>query len=320
MSFGMVEIRKRRSRMCRVSAGKRIELTPRDLELFKVLSRYRYLPSNFLYAFAGGASEKRFIERLGHLYHDGRYVNRPEQQWTFANARYMPVVYELDDAGYRALFEHGIAANGRDRRPARQFAHSLMVCEILASIELSTRASGSLRFISANEIIAKAPLASHSGYPLAFPVSIEHPMHGAKKICRAEFTLVPDAVFGLEYEGKKYRFFALEADRNTMPVRRAELRQSSYLRKILAYRAIVAQQLYKSRLALPNLLVLNVTTNEEHMHNIMALLKDLTGGSTMFLFKAAPGVGDFVRPLAPMGFLTSDQWLRVGHDPLHLMI
>ena len=76
---------KRRSRMQRISSGKRIELTMRDIELFKLLYRYQYLRSDFLYAFLGGESQTRFKERLGDLYHDGRFINRPEQQWQFAN-------------------------------------------------------------------------------------------------------------------------------------------------------------------------------------------------------------------------------------------
>jgi hypothetical protein len=67
--------------MQRISSGKRIELTPRDIELFKLLYRYQYLRSGFLYAFVGGESQTRFKERLGDLYHDGRFINRPEQQW-----------------------------------------------------------------------------------------------------------------------------------------------------------------------------------------------------------------------------------------------
>ena len=57
--------------MRRISTGKRVELTKRDIELFKLLNRYHYLRSPFLYAFLGGRSLTRFKERLGHLYHDG---------------------------------------------------------------------------------------------------------------------------------------------------------------------------------------------------------------------------------------------------------
>ena len=43
-----------------IRSGKRIELTARDVELFKLLYRYQYLRSDFLYAFLGGASQTRF--------------------------------------------------------------------------------------------------------------------------------------------------------------------------------------------------------------------------------------------------------------------
>jgi hypothetical protein len=102
MSLSM-ETSTRRSRMHRTSVGKRVELTERDIELFKLLNRYRYLRSTFLYAFLGGNSETRFKERLGHLYHDGGYIRRPEQQWQFANSRHMPAIYELDTKGEQVL-------------------------------------------------------------------------------------------------------------------------------------------------------------------------------------------------------------------------
>src|ERR1700743_3862316 len=91
-SVGM-EIQRRRSRMRRTRTGKRIELTARDVEIFKLLSRYRYLRSTYIHAFVGGASETRFKERLGDLFHEG-FLDRPEAQWEFADARCMPAVYE----------------------------------------------------------------------------------------------------------------------------------------------------------------------------------------------------------------------------------
>src|ERR1700730_17137952 len=88
----VMETSKRRSRMRRINSGKRVELTERDIELFNLLNLYHYLRSTFLYAFLGGRSETRFKERLGHLYHDGGYVNRPAQQLQFANCPYMAVI------------------------------------------------------------------------------------------------------------------------------------------------------------------------------------------------------------------------------------
>src|ERR1700680_3834716 len=64
-----MERSKRRSGMRRINSGKRVELTERDIELFKLLDRYHYLRSTFLYAFLGGRSETRFKERLGYFYY-----------------------------------------------------------------------------------------------------------------------------------------------------------------------------------------------------------------------------------------------------------
>jgi hypothetical protein len=242
--------------MRRVSAGKRIELTERDIELFKLLNRYHYLRSSFLYAFLGGNSETRFKERLGHLYHDGRYINRPEQQWQYANCRYMPVIYELDARGEQVLRELGLIQDDspllkKGRMGAyRQFAHQLMICDCMSSIELGVRQDPNLRLISWQEIIARAPDGTRNAQnPFEVPVVISHTFPRTGKAQRAEIKVVPDGLFGLEYahEGKKtYRFFVLEADRSTIPIARSNLRQTSYLRKILAYREIATQAIHKS--------------------------------------------------------------------------
>src|ERR1700692_4432912 len=97
----------RRSRMRRTRTGKRIELTARDIEIFRLLEQYRYLRSTFIYAFVGGESEKRFKERLGDLFHEG-YIDRPNQQWEFARARHLPTVHESDTGAARALRDSGI--------------------------------------------------------------------------------------------------------------------------------------------------------------------------------------------------------------------
>jgi hypothetical protein len=317
--------------MRRTSSGKRIELTERDIELFKLLARYNYLRSNFLYAFLGGDSETRFKERLGHLYHDGAYINRPQQQWQFANSRHMPLVYELDTRGEQVLASLGLLTHDapvlvkKGRMGAcRQFGHQLMICECLASIELGVRQQSGLRFISWQEILAKAPERTRAmENPFAIPVSISHGLAGSATTHRADVKVVTDGLFGLEYlrhDQKVYRFFVLEADRNTMPVRRANLRQSSLLRKVLSYREIVAKSVHRAHLGLPNFLVLTVTTSAQHMTNIMALVRELAaeGKSTLFLFKTLTGLGDFQKAPSPMPDMLTVPWQRVGYNALSI--
>jgi hypothetical protein len=242
----------------------------------------------------------------------------------------MPLIYELDAKGEQLLRQLGLVQSGspllqKGRAGAcRQFAHDLMICDCMASMELGMREDPALRFISWREIIAKAPETTRALHnPFEIPVSISHTFSNTKGTQRADIKIVPDALFGLEYTSngqKSYRFFALEADRNQMPVARSNLRQSSYLRKILAYRAIAAQNIYKTHLGIPNFLVLNVITNERHMRSIMALLDEMTAkhGSQMFLFKSISTLGDFRIAPAPTSHILIAPWKRVGCDDFYI--
>jgi hypothetical protein len=313
--------------MSRKRTGKRIRLTERDLEVFRLLTRYRFLRSTHLHALAGGRSDKRFVERLGDLYHEGGYIDRPKQQWQAINARYMPAVYELGKAGRSVLVEYsaaqqsGAAPAGRHgRRPSRHYHHELMICDILSSIEIGARADPSLRFISWSEILASPKMPEttrNAARPMAARVPIAHAGFGTGSH-RIDRPLVPDALFGLEYTArgtKQYRFFALEADRNTEPIVRGNLRQSSYLRKILQYREIVARSVYKTLWGLPNLLVLNVTINDRHRRNIMRLVDELTKGkgSTFLLFGTMPSLASLAQSPRPIPNILTRAWHRTGH-------
>jgi hypothetical protein len=285
--------------MRRTRTGKKIELTTRDIEIFRLLERYRYLRSTYVHAFVGGASQTRFKERLGDLYHEGGYLDRPKQQWQVAGSRYVPVVYENTEKSRRLLHEQGIVVDRREA-PHRQFSHTLMTCEILASIELATHDCPGLRFIPISEILGKVPERTcNTRYPMRIPAGND--------------SITPDGLFGLEYESfgrKSYRFFCLEADRATMPIRRSERRRTSFLAKILTYRELLAKQAYKSHLGLPNLIILTVTTSESHKAHMLIALRDAINQSPQFLFKA---MGDMA---SPMPTILTAPWERVGCSPL----
>ncbi len=291
-------------------------LTPRDLDIFTLLNRYRYLRSSFVHAFVGG-NKIALIKRLGMLYHDG-YLDRPAQQWQAINARYMPAVYELGEKAAKVLRSTGASVKVV---PSQQFAHSLMICDILASIELGIRADPLLRLITPDEIIAKMPAkTADRANPLEISCDISFTFPRSKTTHRSSRALVPDALFGIEYRASKsYRFFALEADRNHEPIFRNNLSQTSYLRKVLQYREI-AKGAYKTHWNLPNLLVLNVTTSEPHMTNIMDLVCKLSGekGASYLLFKTMPSLASLENAPAPDAKLLTEPWLRAGHGPFEI--
>ncbi len=296
----------RRSRMRRTRTGKRIELTARDLEIFRALARCRYLSSTYIHAFVGGASETRLKERLGDLFHEG-YLDRPAQQWQFAGALYRPTIYEAGDGARRVLCDQDgndsctfLATNAH-----RQFAHSMMICEVLASLEIGARHDPSLRFIGWPEILSRAPEDTRaSATPFRMPMA-----NGGH--------VVPDGMFGLEYANggtKTYRFFALEADRGTMPVARSNPNQTSYLKKVAAYRDIITGQVHKTHWGIPNLLVLTLTTGEARMAEMLERLDRQAGGSAAFLFRAIPG--DTQRQPVPQ--LLTEPWQRAGLRPFRI--
>src|SRR5438045_9184125 len=120
-------------------------VTERDIErIFKPLARYRYLPADYLQAI-GGSSLDYLVNRLALLARKpNRYVARPEQQRANASANCRPQIYELADKGIRVMHEIGLMCQ-RSRTPAN-FAHELMTCMLMASIELGVRETG-LRLI-----------------------------------------------------------------------------------------------------------------------------------------------------------------------------
>ncbi|MGA7673557.1 MAG: replication-relaxation family protein [Rhizomicrobium sp.] len=292
----------RRSRMHRTPIGTHIALTPRDFEIFRVLTRYRYLRSTYLHAFAGGASETRFKERLCVLFHEG-YLDRPSQQWQFADALHAPVVYELGEGAKRILHERGDTSDPwtfLSPGAHRQFAHSVMLCACLASIELATRDRDSLRFIPWPEILTRVPEATRaSPVPFRIPLS-----------CGG---IVPDGFFGIEYGGcdkKAYRFFALEADHGTMPVIRSDKRQTSFFGKLSAYHDAITQRAHKHHLGVPNLFVLTVTNSKTRLSEMVRTFSDHSPRPT-FLFKALDGA-----LVVPVLDLFNTPWERPNLPPL----
>jgi hypothetical protein len=295
--------------MHRQRTGKRLEITRRDIAIFQWLARYRYLNSNYLHAFVGGASLTRFKERLGHLFHEG-FIDRPAQQWQLAEARCRPVVYELGEGARRALAEYRFPLDDRrdilSKNAHRQFSHAVLICACLASLELGTLSQPGVRFIPWAEILDRAPSSTQASN---LPFRIPGPNSTA---------LIPDGLFGLEYDtgGRtSYRFFAMEIDRGTMPVTRSIDSQTSYLAKLVAYREIIERQIHRAHLGVPNFLVLTVTTNEDRVLKMMRAFEQV-GGNTAMLFRSLESSGNALISPSP-DFLCSD-WKRCSGSALSI--
>ena len=264
-----------------------------NLDTFKALDRYRYLRSNFVAAFHGGSQQHRKRD-LGTLRRRG-LLSTPEQQKNSANYRYTPRVYELSAKGKAALIANGITPIQWVGQ--RQFWHQLMVADIVMSFEIACKSRG-LLFRHRKDIIGAAPLT--------FPTNISHQF--PKHLDHYSGVLQPDELFAINDT-----YFILEADRQSEPITRPTLATSSYLRKILQYRAVLKSGSYKE--LIPNMLVLNITTSPTHADNIMAFMEaELAMSSSSMMFMGIDILGSRERYPQPLIELLDLPFRRVGHD------
>jgi len=308
---------KRRLRYERTSTGKRVELTERDIVWFQKLHQHGPLPSSFLVAFTENLRRNgtRSLERLGDLFHEhntphgGPYLDRPRQQWS-AISKFERTVYSNTPQAEQVLIERGRIRPAKPP-PAAHYHHGLMVACITAAIELATTLDPALRFISEEEILERSPHKT-----LAIPCRISHTNPRTGRTQTLDAPLIPDALFGIEYtvgSQKLYRFFMVEADRAHEPVRRANLNETSYLRKVLQYREVVGNRGYQRHFGMKSsMLVLSVTTNTQHMLNILGMIEETAGqaGMPYMLFRTAHEFGDRLRVPDPSFELLTDPWQR----------
>jgi len=297
--------RGRRLRFERAPKDELIVLSDRDLAVFEAIHRHGLLPSNYLFEFVRShyRSDLHFKHRLTKLYHgllDGTYfLERPPQQYRSFLARAQESIYDLAPAGRIALAEAGRLSPYVGQR-SDHFLHQYMAACISASIELTAQRNG-LRFIHRHEIFSheKCPLETkRSRNPLLLPSGRTH--------------LIPDDLFGLDYGGK-FRFFALEVDRNTESLTRNNLDQTSFGRKLKAYTEVLDTGTFRDVWGVPALLILIVTTNAVHMQNMMKYLVNLDQprhGSFLFRSKAEFGQNWTIPPT--MHDLLHTPWARTS--------
>lgn len=273
----------RRSRYKRQPTGKRIVLTDRDIELFKLLYRYRYLRADRILKWFSPCSKNRLIERLGDLYHESYFINRIEAQWNDLNAGMKPFAYELTKNGMDALLDHCCdltlpmpAASHAGFRPQeiRQFHHALEISHAIFNLELSIRGSQTKRILFEAEILAKASVKlgkeiTRPSLSATLPCSPYMPRQQKAYSTHA----LPDALFAVETNdnGKPlYRFYALEVELKSPLIRRTP-EKTSTLKKLLAYKQILNNDTACKELSLPNLYVIFATDTQPKLEAIQEL-------------------------------------------------
>lgn len=299
-------MRKPRHHRTRNNGNHRI--TENVIDVLMVLARYRYLRSSHLEALLPNRSADGLRRSLRRLYDHG-YIDKPREQLRGYNNLYCSEIYMLDTKGQQLLSDRGLASplitrlyRDRTDAPIRQFAHAMMICDTLASIEAGAIQAG-ITFIPWTEIVK-----DKKGNPLKFPISIVHNHESHNGF------LVPDGLFGLDYGDGKIAYFALEAEHYN-PIRPTNLKRASTLKKLLGYRDIVRNQVYKHQLGIGNLRVLVVAPNPTRTLHQVELLEELVGKSHLFLFHPIPVQEELYKAPPPFPELFDAPWMRAGLEP-----
>jgi len=274
---------------------------PADIALFSAIARHGPLPSHYLYEFTRHVRRDRshLQNRLTEFYNGdarGPYLTRPPQQFASYHARYQHLVYDLAPRGRQALSE----INPTDfHTRSDPFVHRLMTACACASLELGATASG-LRYIGWREILGRCKLPEDRS--TAHSLTIAVPGDGVR--------LTPDDLFGIEYPGHGFRFFALEIDRNTESIERRNLAQSSFGAKVRSYDRIIETQAHRDVWGIPNLSVLTVTTSVTHAAAILRHIARASRYAGRYAVTTIPMFGAHWRvPPALLHTLLSEPWM-----------
>jgi hypothetical protein len=264
-------------------------LTDDDVVIVRELARHRFLRSTQIAALVQRSLD-RTNDRLCRLFHAG-YIDRPRAQLDhYPSAGSAPMVYALADRGVRLLTERAGAefANGewsrKNREAGRPFIdHQLEVVDFYVSLQGAVRDRTDVQLIHPDEIIASFPEQTRlARNPLSMRVGVLHEdtMH--------EIGLVPDFVFGLRFPNGLRRCFMVEIDRGTMPIVRANLKQTSFERKMRAYLSAEAARQHETQFGWKTFRVLTVTTDPHRAKSMIDALRQInipeSPGPSLFFF------------------------------------
>ena len=272
----------------------RIEIGAADIAIFDALQRHGPLPTDILYLLA--KDKRRNLQahkhRLTQLYNgtiDGkRFLVRPQQQFNNCDARYQPIIYDLEYSGWDALEKKDMLLSfSPDRRDP--MIHRFFAAAVSASLEL--RASDySVRHIHEEELGRRIRSASRAITLAGIP----------------QRKVIPDFRFALEYtKNPGFRFFAVEIDRNTESGERTDRQQTSMEEKLRGYDQALTTRAFKDQWDVPNLTVLIYTTNERRAASILKLTERLRN-SKRFLVRSDEMFA--TRWIVPREPLAVDKW------------
>jgi Replication-relaxation len=266
-----------------------ISLTERDRNIIFEISKYGFLRSTHIFDLLGD-NHRSLNNRLTKMYRS-HFLDKPKKQRVCYEDNTKPHVYAVGNRGASILEEEfGIPKNNlywksKNDTSNQHIKHSLLIADLLIALKRSCRTQRGIELVEYNELFESFPETTQNAHnPLKMTVQIP------KTDSTETLSTIPDSIFSLRVPGStesgEMKNFFYEADRGTMPVRRVELRQSAFYKKMLIYSEVGKQKLHTQRYNFTNLRILTVTSTAIRMENIIKANKELFGGkgSRMFLF------------------------------------
>lgn len=158
---------------------------------------------------------------------------------------------------------------------ALSLSHAIRVTEVMLALERTASADG-MAFVSHDDWTEKEePRLTQ----MRWSVRINYD----GKSLRTD--VVPDGTFALDHHDKRSCFF-LEVDRGTMPATRSNSEQTSFRRKVLAYKATRDAGILWKRHGIAGFRVLVVAESERRLRSLRAAAASCfqRGESAMFCF------------------------------------
>lgn len=288
MDMGAVAQSVRRPRFRRASEPPAFRLTEDDVEIVRQVARHRLIRSTHI-ATLVGRSLDRTNDRLMRLFHAG-YVDRPRAQLDYyPTAGSAPMIYALADRGARLLRERdgvqfsNVEVSRKNREAGRPFIeHQIEVVNFQVALERAARNRPDIRLLHPDEMIASRQLGRVSRDTFTLRAKTSH--RGKTRDTR----IVPDLVFGLALPADSRRYFMVEIDRGTMPVRRTDHDRTSFDDKMRTYLAASAGQQHERQFGWKSFRVLTVTTDHDRQRTMQEALRQIriphSPGASLFWF------------------------------------
>jgi hypothetical protein len=278
---------KRLPKKTRAKKPPAFQMTERDIELVRAVSKYRYLYVEQYFWLFPNDSQRGLLNRLRYLYHN-RYLNRVLQVDSLARK----IIYAMTEKGARLLAEHDKVS--REEIPWQRhlnqvsmshIQHLLSVNDVVISLQSDFAEKLRQGAISKFKVIP--------GDPDLHKLSVTFlNRDGARYIA----SVIPDAVVGIIFPNNEIGMFFVEVDRATMTINRWES-------KVAVYHEYSRSKELRDRFHTSWFIVLTVTTSDKRILSLSERTVAL-GGKRAFWYTTS----DKIEP----GSVLNRIWVRAS--------